>query len=115
MSFGCLPSAGEHKMPGNQNMKKRPNRNMKDDSHAAPDQRARAGAEFFMGGSLEGDNYYGADADFGIPSQGVVTSAYPAPLDNPPEEWEKPNPEGKPHLGNQTKPKKGDATPGGGW
>lgn len=100
-------------MPGNQNMKKRPNRNMKNDSHAAPDQRAFAGSEFFMGGSLEGDDYYGADVDFGLPSQGLIAAEDLSQEIT--EGWTKPNPEGKPALGNITKPKKGDATPGGGW
>lgn len=102
-------------MPGNQDQKRRPARNMKDDSHMAPDQRAHAGSEFFMGGSLEGDDYYGASPDFGLPREGLVANAYPAPEDNPPETWSKPNPEGSPPDDNRTPPKRSDAFPGKGW
>lgn len=106
-------------MPGYQNSKRRPNRNLKGGSQLAPDVKALSGAETFASeenmqlfAAVEGGDY-GADINFGLNMNKLAAENSEDTQGT--DGFSKGNTLGKPNLGNRTSPKKGDPTPGGGW
>jgi len=108
-------------MPGgNTSSSKRPYRMLKGGGQKPYDVRALSGSETFGDernmklDSYQGDPEYGIDTEYGYPSFSTPTK------DNTPKEvdgndvWMSANPPAPPKSG-PTKPKQGDATPGGGW
>ncbi len=106
-------------MPGNQNSRKRPNRNIKGGSQLAPDVKALSGAETFASednlqlfAAVEGGDY-GADVNYGLNMNKLAAENGEDTQGT--DGFSKPSTLGSPDPGTRTKPKNSDPTPGGGW